>query len=152
MTRNGERMLILGAILMACVSLFHFACAVIGPAAFRASGSETMASAVESGAAWPTLLAAGLGVVFAILVLYPLSAAGRFRRLPLVRVMIVATGAVFALRGIALVPESLALLRTHDTVLIRNLFYSAVALLIGALYLLGLLSNRERPHRKAAHP
>lgn len=144
MSRDGRQMLILGAILVACVSLFHFACAVVGPQAFRKLGSEAMASAVENGAAWPTLLALGLGALFGLAALYALSAAGRFRRLPLVRVAIVAIGAVFALRGIAFVPEFMAFLRTNDAALLLNLFYSAIALLIGVLYLLGLMLSGSR--------
>lgn len=143
MRSGGRRSLTLGAFFMALVCLFHVVCAVVGPPAYRYFSGETMAKAASDGP-WLTILTAGLAVMFGIFALYALSAAGRVRPLPLTRVVIAAVGVIFTLRGIALVPESFALLRGTASVPVRNLVYSGGALLIGVLYLLGLAQNRRR--------
>ena len=75
-------MLTFGAILVACVSVFHLACAIVGPPAYRYFGGEAMASKAESGP-WLAVLTLGLAAVFGLFSLYGFSAAGRFRRPPL---------------------------------------------------------------------
>src|SRR5512138_869407 len=104
MPATGKQMLTVAAILVAFVSLFHVVCAVVGPPAFRYFGGEAMA---KSASASPrlTILCLLLAVVFALCAVYALSAAGRFRPLPLLRAAIIVTGIIFALRGLFLVSE-----------------------------------------------
>jgi hypothetical protein len=148
MLRVGQRMLLIGSVLVACVSVFHMVCAIVGASAYRALGAgEGMASAAASGALWPAAMTLGLAVVFGLFSLYALSAVGRFRPLPLTRAAIISIGVLFGLRGIAFVPDLIALVRAGDTIAVRNLFYSAVALLIGLFYLVGMVFGMRRNPR-----
>jgi len=54
--------------------------------------------------------------------------------------------------GIALVPELIAFVGSPDAVPIRNLLYSAMALLVGFLYLIGLVSGTKRGSQKGGQP
>lgn len=90
------------------------------------------------------LLAASLFValIFAIWGLYGLSGAGLLRRLPLLRLALLAIGAIYTLRGLLLIPLlliSLGLLASPEPVLTQAVLASLVSLLIGCLYLSGTL-------------
>src|SRR5512136_1818446 len=114
MPTTGQRMLTLGAVLVACVAVFHVVCAIVGSSAYRLLGaSEAMASAART-SAWPALLTIGLAVLFGLFSLYGFSAAGRFRPLPLTRVVIISSGILFALRGLAIVRDLGEFVRVTD--------------------------------------
>jgi hypothetical protein len=83
--------------------------------------------------------------VFALFGLYGLSAAGRFRRLPLLRTGLVTISAIYALRGLVLIPETLGRLglfqlQTPPQALIS----SAVSLAIGTFYTWGTFAYLRR--------
>ena len=87
--------------------------------------------------------------MFAIAGLYGLSGAGRFRRLTLLRSALLLCGAVYTLRGIALIPEMLGTLGvTNFQTSPQNLLSSAVSLATGVCFLVGaagLLLRSRRP-------
>jgi len=88
------------------------------------------------------LLATSLFValIFAIWGLYGLSGAGLLRRLPLLRLVLLAIGAIYTLRGLLLVPLlliSLGVLASPEPILPQALLASLVSLSIGCLYLAG---------------
>jgi hypothetical protein len=144
-------MLIVGAILVACVSAFHFICAFVGPAAYRALGAgEAMAKSAEKGSPGPFLFTFGLALVFGLFSIYGFSAAGRLRSLPITRAVIVFAGAVFGLRGLLIVFDVINLARAFGVVAVRNLLYSLVGLVIGLLYLIGLANRSPRITSKEA--
>jgi hypothetical protein len=144
MPGTGRRMLTIGAILVACISIFHIACAIVGPSAYRLLGAgEAMATAAAT-SAWPALLTLGLAAAFGLFSLYGFSAAGLARPLPLCRAVIIFIGAIFGLRGLAVVRDVVVLIRGGDALAFRNLFYSAVALLVALLYILGLVFRGGR--------
>ena len=92
----------------------------------------------------PLLLAAGLGMalVFAICGLYGFSGAGLIRSLPLLRLGLLVIGAVYTLRGLPFLPllfMVLGVLPSPAPVPAAALLTSLVALVIGLLYLVGLL-------------
>jgi hypothetical protein len=93
-------------------------------------------------------------MVFAVFGLYALAGANTIRRLPLLRTGLVTIGVIYALRGLFLLPELLALaavLPAPEPVPPQAVLSSVVALATGALYLLGTAASWKRlqPHARA---
>ena len=93
-----------------------------------------------------TLLIAGVVVtiLFAIAGLYGLSGAGVIRRLPLLRTMLILITFVYIYRGILFIPQFLAtigVLSSPVPVPLQYTLSSLVALVIGLLYLVGLVAG-----------
>lgn len=136
--KNSNVVLVVAGALSFCVALFQAAISFV-PAWSAALGAG---EALVSDPA--LLLVAGLGMalVFALCGLYALSGAGLLRRLPLLRLGLVTIGAVYTLRGVSFVPLFLMILGVLPTpypVPTSALLSSLVALVIGILYLAGLL-------------
>jgi putative oxidoreductase len=94
------------------------------------------------------LLAAGLlmALVFVLFGLYALSGAGMIRRLPLLNLGLFGIGAVYTVRGIAFIPQLLVLLGILPSVRVIPLAHvlsSLVSLILGILYLTGLVKIRS---------
>ncbi len=95
----------------------------------------------------PTLLlVAGLvvTVLFAITGLYGLSGAGVIRRLPLLRTALIVITLVYIYRGILFIPQLLVTIGTlpsPEPMPLQYLLSSLVALIIGLLYLVGLVAG-----------
>ena len=93
----------------------------------------------------PTLLlVAGLvvTVLFAIAGLYGLSGAGVIRRLPLLRTGLIVITLVYIYRGILFIPQflvTIGALPSPEPIPLQYLLSSLVALIIGLLYLVGLI-------------
>lgn len=105
MSRPGKSWLIAGAMLSALAAILHLAVIVGGPDWYRAVGAgEEMARMAERGSPVPALVTLGIAALLAVWSAYALSAAGRIRRLPLLRTGLVAISAIYLLRGLALVP------------------------------------------------
>lgn len=79
--------------------------------------------------------------VFGVFGLYAWSAAGRIRRLPLLRTGIVGITVIYLLRGLVIVPQ-LLLAQRHPGALPPQAFvFSAVALLLGLVHLAGAVGR-----------
>jgi hypothetical protein len=125
----------LGAVLAAAVALLHAAMPFAPPGAYAYFGAPDLAAAAATGARWPDVLTLGLAAVFAGWSYYALGALGAVRRPPLLRWGLAAVGGVCLLRGVAIVPEGLALARGGGP--LRPVVFSAVALALGVSYALG---------------
>ncbi len=136
--KNSNILLVGAGALSFCVALFQAAISFV-PAWSAALGAG---DALVSN---PTLLlGAGLAMalVFALCGLYALSGAGLVRRLPLLRLGLLTIGAVYTLRGVSFVPLFLVVLGVLPSpypVPMSALLSSLVSLIIGLLYLVGLL-------------
>lgn len=71
--------------------------------------------------------------------LYSLSGAGKFYRLPLLRTMLVTITAVFLLRGMMLISDVMIIQKYPELELTRFAIYSSIALIIGSIYLFGVI-------------
>jgi hypothetical protein len=123
----------------ALVALLHAVIIAVGAPGYRYFGAgEEMARLDESGSLVPALVTAALTAVFAIWAAYAFAGAKLLRPLPLLRTGLVTIGTIYALRGLAVLPEAywLASGRTPP-VLARQLVFSAVSLAIGLAYLTG---------------
>ena len=100
---------------------------------------EEMARLAEAGNPKPTIITAGLAVMFLGFGLYVLSAAGKLRRLPLTRWVVLAIGVLYLLRGILVGPQARWAIQHPDKVPLRFVFFSAVALVLGVFCVYGLM-------------
>lgn len=105
MNRPGEPWLIAAALLSAAAAILHLGVIAGGADWYRFFGAgEEMARMAERGSPVPALITLAIAAVLAAWSAYALAAAGRIRRLPLMRTALVAISAVYLLRGLALVP------------------------------------------------
>ncbi len=132
----------LGGILSFAIALLHVIIIFIGAPAYRYFGAgEDMATAAESGSAFPALLTLFLVAIFAIWGFYGLSGAGVIRRLPLLKIALILIGAVYTLRGVAVFQQLFQIATSSVEVAPREIVFSLVSLVIGLAYLIGTISN-----------
>lgn len=104
MQLSPNRFLIAGAALSGVAALAHLGCIIFGASWYRFLGAgESMAQMASSGHWYPTAVTSVIAAILFIWALYALSGAGVIRRLPLLRVVLCAITAVYALRGLAFV-------------------------------------------------
>ncbi len=140
--RMGNQWLKLGGIFSFAVALLHVIIIFVGASAYRYFGAgEDMATATESGSAFPALLTFVLVAVFAIWGLYGLSGAGVIWRLPLLKIALLLIGAVYTLRGVAVFQQLFQIAASSAEVAPREIVFSLVSLVIGLAYLIGTISN-----------
>ncbi len=137
-----KQSLILGSVLSFAVALLHLVIIFFGAPAYRYFGAgEEMATAAESGSAFPALLTLFLVAIFAIWGFYGLSGAGLIRRLPLLKTALILIGAVYTLRGVAIFQQLFQIATSSVEVAPREIVSSLVSLVIGAAYFFGTISN-----------
>ncbi len=142
MMRMGNQWLVLGGILSFAVALLHVVIIFIGASAYRYFGAgEEMATAAESGSAFPAVLTFVLVAVFTIWGFYGLSGAGVVRRLPLLKIALILIGAVYTLRGVAVFQQLFQIATSSAEVTPREIVFSLVSLVIGLAYLIGTILN-----------
>ncbi|WP_133366014.1 hypothetical protein [Qipengyuania sediminis] len=101
----GSPLLLVGAALSLLAALLHLATIAGGPEWYRFFGAgEDMAQSAARGEWRPALITLAIAAILGIWALYALSGAGRTRRLPLLRTVLVAISAVYLARGLILVP------------------------------------------------
>lgn len=118
------------------IALLHVVIILVGPDGYRYFGAGQLAPLAERGSLVPALLTAVIAAVFAVWGAYALSGARFLPRLPLLRTGLLAIGSIYTLRGLAIIPESVQLARGHLQAP-RMAVFSAAALLLGLLYLIG---------------
>jgi hypothetical protein len=136
---RGTALLTLAGTGSALVAALHAVIIALGAPAYRYFGAgEEMATQAERGSPVPAIVTAALTAVFALWAAYGFSGAGRMRRLPLLRTGLVVIGAIYTLRGLAVLPEAWWLVAGRTPpVLTRQLVSSMVSLVIGLAYLTG---------------
>jgi len=133
---NGNTLLTLGAWLNFGIALLHVIIIFVGAPGYSYFGAAELAPMAEQGSPIPAAITAVLVLIFIAFGLYALSGAGRFRRLPLLRAALIFIGAIFTLRGLAVIFEIIYLSRGVEYPL-RYAVFSAVALIVGLLYFVG---------------
>ncbi len=132
----------LGGILSFVVALLHLVIIFVGAPAYRYFGAgEDMATAAESGSAFPAMMTLVLVAVFTIWGLYAFSGAGVIRRLPLLRIALLLIGAIYTLRGVAVFQQIFQIVTSSVQVAPREVVFSLVSLVIGLAYLVGTVIN-----------
>jgi hypothetical protein len=147
----GRRFLLLAALLTSAITVLHIVIVFVGAPGYRYFGAgEQIARLAEQGSPVPALLTLCIAAIFAVFSLYAFSGSGVLRRLPLVRLVLLMIGTIFALRGIAVIPQLIQMAHQGRPLLHRAVVFSAVSLCIGVIYLLGtaLQWNALAPGRK----
>ena len=147
----SKRFLIAGGVISILISILHFILAmkpalygVIAPG--QASALSQMA---EQGSSLTTILSIAIALIFAIWAIYAFSGAGLLRSLPLLRAVLIMVGVIYLLRALFLPTEINMVLNEGQP--FRIVVYSAVSLLAGLLYLIGVLM-RKTSARKLKNP
>lgn len=135
-----ERVLALAGWLSIGIAVLHVIIIFLGPPAYRYFGAgEEMARQAEAGSLTPAVLTLFVATVFAVFAFYAFSGAGMLRRLPLLRTGLAAISAIYLLRGLSLLPELARYARDSEAVMPRELAFSFTSLVIGILYLVGIV-------------
>jgi hypothetical protein len=151
MTNSGKPYLIAAGAASAASGVLHLVCIAIGGPAYRYFGAgETFARRAEAGSLQPAMMTLVIAMAFFVLAAYGFAGAGLIRRLPLTRTALVACAVVYLLRGLSVIPETLAV---HAGRIIppRYLVFSLVSLAVGICYALGTIGawSRLRTRRDA---
>jgi len=140
--------LMLGGVANYFVALFHLVIVFVGAPGYRYFGVPELAEMQAKGSAIPIVLTLALTIVFALCATYALSGAGVLRRLPLLRTILLAVGAVYLLRGLTLV-QIIILLLAGKLHYLMAVAFSGAALLIGIAYIAGTIPLCKRREEKS---
>ncbi|MBI4732717.1 MAG: hypothetical protein HY781_11465 [Chloroflexi bacterium] len=132
-------LLLLASLSAFLVALLHVAIVFIGRKGYGYFGAAQLIPLVDKGSPWPAVITFALAGIFAVCGLYGLSGAGFLPHLPLLRLGLIVIGAVFTLRGLALVREIPKVIRHSAALPGRELVFSSVSLIVGLFYLTGIL-------------
>jgi putative oxidoreductase len=80
-----------------------------------------------------------VGALVAACGLYAFSGAGRVRRFPLLRTMLITITTIYMLRGLAIITDLIIIHNHPELNLWRFFFYSCIALCIGLAHLVGVI-------------
>jgi len=136
-------LLLAAALIDFALAALHGGIIALGAPAYRYfRAGESYALAAESGEWWPARNTAAIATVFMLWGLCAMSAAGVGPRVPFVDWAIIAIAAIFVARGLALVPQLAGrrVFTAGQPVEPRDLLFSAVSLVIGAIHAVGLWS------------
>jgi len=128
--------LILGSVASFLIAVLHLAL-VFKPQWYHYFGADKLVELHEQGSPFTVLVTFGLAIIFAAWGAYALSGAGVIRQLPLLRIVLIAIGIIFILRGLMLPSEIFKVLQSGYP--FRFVVFSTVSLVIGLLYLVGAL-------------
>lgn len=139
MKTPGSILLLLASLAALLVALLHVAIVFIGRKGYGYFGAAQLIPLLDKGSPWPAIITLFLAAIFAVCGLYGLSGAGLLPRLPLLRLGLIVIGSVFTLRGLALVKEIPKVVSHSASLPGRELVFSSISLVIGLLYLAGLI-------------
>ncbi len=135
---NTKFFLIAGGVLSAAIALLHIVM-LIKPEWWKyVSGGATspLAEQAISGSFGTQIATAALALIFAIWSLYAFSGAGLIGLLPWLKPILIAIGAIYLLRSLAIFPE-INMVRTQGAP-VQIIFFSATSFVTGLLYILGV--------------
>lgn len=131
-----NKSLMFGGVMSTLAAFLHIAIILGGPDWYRLFGAgEKMAVLAEQGSWIPIICTLGIFAVLFIWGLYAFSAAGLFRKLPLLKMALVIISTIYLIRGLMLFP--VWIIRPE---FINNLhiWSSLVCLIIGGAYANGV--------------
>jgi hypothetical protein len=141
---NGNLFLIIGSILNFAIAALHIVIIFIGGQGYRYFGAgEDMARMDEAGSWQPALLTSAVTLVFIFFGFYGLAGAGRFRKLPFMKTMLIVIAVIFLIRGAGMIAEVYMMI-VDPSYPSQMIFFSAAALLVGICYSIGIRKNWSR--------
>jgi hypothetical protein len=134
--RNGKPLLLIGASLNFLIALLHIGIVIVGAPAYIYFGATDLAQFAAQGSPIPAVVTLILAAIFVVFAVYALSGVGWLPRLPLLRVGLILIGCIYVLRGLIVVLDLLRLVYGMGYP-VRQTIFSAIALIIGLVYLVG---------------
>ena len=132
-------MLKIGGYINILIAIGHIVGLIWAEQMFEITGiAKEMNELVQIHSSLPYLLTIIVAIVFFIFGLYGLSAAGKFRKLPLLKLGIFAISGIYLFRGIG---ELIFNTSQQESAPITETLYSLIALVIGLLFLIGGLKK-----------
>lgn len=132
-------MLRLGAYINILIAIGHIIGLIWADQMFEITGiGKEMTALAKTHSSLPYLLTIFVAIVFFIFGLYGLSADGKFKKLPLLKLGIFGIAVIYLLRGIG---ELIFDLEKQQANQFLELTYSLIAVFIGLLYLIGGLKK-----------
>lgn len=138
----GKQMLLFAAVANFGIALLHFIIPFYGAPAYIYFGAAELALPASHGSLVPALLTWGLAIIFAGFGFYLLSGVGIVRRLPLLTLALIFIGGIYTLRGLIFFLDLIRLFRGAGYP-IRQTVFSATALVIGLMVLIGISLKRK---------
>ena len=80
-----------------------------------------------------------IGIIIAISGIYALSGAGKFRRLPLLRTMLIVITTTYILRGLSIIFDIIYMINHPELNFLHFVVFSLIALCIGIIHLIGVI-------------
>lgn len=139
---KAKHVLVAGGVMSALISILHVVLA-IQPALYRYVGpgqASPLSEMAVQGSTATTVASVVIALIFALWALYAFSGAGLVRPLPLLRAALVAIGLIYVLRALFL-PFEVNMVLTQGYPF-RFVVFSAISLVTGLLYLIGVLGAR----------
>lgn len=153
---GGTRLLAACAFADFALALLHVVCIFTGEATARFfTAPRPVLELIRTGSWLIIPVCLVIVAVLGTFGLYAWAAAGRMRRLPALRAGLVVVGALYTLRGLALIPQSVVMVRHPGVFPWQTPVFSLVALVLGLAHLAGArarwaalapLDNRTVPH------
>lgn len=140
-----DTILLIASIASFLLALLHITIIFIGRKAYGYFGASQLIPLVDKGSAFPVIVTFFLVVIFAVCGIFGLSGAGLLPQLPLLRFGLITIGVVFTLRGLALVKEIPQFVYQTSSFTARELVFSCISLIIGLLYLAGVVLRWHDP-------
>lgn len=123
------------------IALLHIVIIFVGAEGYRYFGAgEEMASMAEAGSFVPGALTACIALVFCLFGIYAFSGAGIIRKLPLLKIVLIAVAAIYVLRGLGFFIEVLGIIYNYN-VPVRHAVFSFVALATGIIHLTAIIKG-----------
>ena len=135
--------LLLGSILSFVISIVHIAAIVIGPAAYNYLDAPELAELTQTGSWIPAILTFGMALVFGLFSLYALSAINIIRKLPFVTIIVPCIGAIYCLRGLAMIWFIWLVVIDSPNAIPREIVFSLISLITGICYLYPSIRNKS---------
>jgi hypothetical protein len=134
------------ALVLFAAALLHVVALLAGPGLVAAMGApENIVQSARQGTMLAPLVILGIGALLTVLGLYALSAAGAFRRLPGVRLVLGAAFCVFLLRALALPAIWFLVPVMRGQITLFEIATALLCFLIGIGFLPGLRKPMPRP-------
>ncbi len=137
-----KRLLIIASIGHFIVAMLHYVMPFLGPWAYAYFGAPELTKMAEAGSQLPAIEAFILAIIFSIFGFMGLSAAGIIQHLKIIRNILWVVGSIYMLRGLLVIVQIYLLAQGTETQ-IKDIIYSLVSLVIGAIQLLGLWFSRD---------
>ncbi len=135
----------IAAICLFAIAALHIAIIIGGPAWYIYFGAgKKMANMAAAGSLYPVWVTLFVTLIFTIMGLYALSGAKLIHKLPLLRTGLITIAAIFVLRGLAVLHQTIWHFQNPASVPIRDIVFSLVALIIGILYAYGIVGRWKR--------